>query len=47
MITQKFVALLERVYEGIEFRRVNDAFDGIIEQANANYEKDEMMNDFE
>ena len=31
MITQKFVSLIEKVYEGIEFRHVNDAFDYIIE----------------
>lgn len=47
MITHKFVGLLEKVYEGIEFRRVNDAFDCIIEEANLNYEKEEMENEFE
>jgi hypothetical protein len=47
MITHKFVGLLEKVYEGIEFRRVNDAFDCIIEEANINYEKEEMENEFE
>lgn len=39
MITQKFVSLIEKVYEGIEFRHVNDAFDYIIEEANDNFEK--------
>ena len=47
MITQKFVGLLEKVYEGIEFRRVNDAFDNIIEEANLNYYREELENDFE
>jgi hypothetical protein len=39
MITQKFVGLIEKVYEGIEFRHVNDAFDSIIEEANVNFER--------
>jgi len=30
MITHKFVGILEKVYEAIEFRHVNDAFDEII-----------------
>ena len=30
MITQKFVVILEKVYDAVEFRNVNDAFDYII-----------------
>jgi hypothetical protein len=30
MITQKFVGILEKVYESVEFRHVNDSFDAII-----------------
>ena len=47
MITQKFVTLIEKVYEAIEFRHVNDAFDCIIEEANANFEREEgLLQDF-
>lgn len=47
MITQKFVTLIEKVYEGIEFMHVNDAFDCIIEEANLNFEKEEgIQEDF-
>jgi hypothetical protein len=43
MITQKFVTILEKVYDAVEFRNVNDAFDFIIEEANNNYERDELQ----
>jgi len=34
MITHKFVSILEKVFEEINFRHINDAFDGMIAQAN-------------
>jgi hypothetical protein len=31
MITQKFINMLEKVWESIEYRHMNDAFDGLID----------------
>lgn len=41
IITQKFVNMIEKVWESIEYRHLNDAFDGLIDEANRNYEKEE------
>jgi hypothetical protein len=41
IITQKFVNMIEKVWESIEYRHLNDAFDGFIDEANRNYEKEE------
>jgi hypothetical protein len=40
IITQKFVNMIEKVWESIEYRHLNDAFDGLIDEANRNYEKE-------
>ena len=34
MITQKFVSMIERVYESVETRNLNDGFDAMIDEAN-------------
>ena len=39
MVAQKFMAHIEKVYDALEFRNVNDAFDEIVEEANINYER--------
>jgi len=39
IITQKFVNMIEKVCEQIEYRHMNDAFDSVIDEANRNYEK--------
>lgn len=31
---------MEKVWESIEYRHLNDAFDGLIDEANRNYEED-------
>ena len=36
MITQKFLNMIEKVYESIEYRHLNDAFDVLIDEANEN-----------
>lgn len=47
MITQKFVTILEKIYDAVEFRNVNDAFDFIINEANENYDREEeLLRDF-
>ena len=33
--------MIEKVWESIEYRHLNDAFDGLIDEANRNYEKEE------
>ena len=45
IITQKFVNMIEKVWESIEYRHLNDAFDGLIDEANRNYEKEEEYED--
>lgn len=42
MITQKFINMIEKVWESIEYRHMNDAFDGLIDEANRNYEREEQ-----
>lgn len=42
MITQKFLNMIEKVYESIEYRHLNDAFDALIDEANENYEREEV-----
>ena len=42
MIAQKFFGHIEKVYDAVEFRNVNDAFDEIVEEANINYEREEL-----
>jgi hypothetical protein len=32
--------MIEKVWEEIEYRHLNDAFDGLIDEANRNYEKE-------
>lgn len=39
MITQKFVSMIERVYESVETRHLNDGFDAMIDEANENFER--------
>lgn len=39
IITQKFVNIVEKVWDAIEYRHMNEAFDGLIDEANQNYEK--------
>lgn len=41
MITQKFLIMMEKVWESVEYKHLNDAFDGLIDAANENYEKQE------
>lgn len=41
MITQKFINMIEKVWESIEYRHMNDAFDGLIDEANKNYEQED------
>jgi hypothetical protein len=38
MITQKFLIMMEKVWESVEYRHLNDAFDALIDAANENYE---------
>jgi len=45
IITQKFVNMIEKVWESIEYRHLNDAFDGLIDEANRNYEQQEEYED--
>lgn len=42
MITQKFLNMIEKVYESIEYRHLNDAFDALIDEANENFEREEV-----
>ena len=42
MITQKFVSMIERVYESVETRNLNDGFDAMIDEANENFEREEV-----
>lgn len=36
MITKKFISDVEKVLDEVEYRHLNDAFDAIIDEANAN-----------
>ena len=37
MITQKFLIMMEKVWESVEYKHLNDAFDSLIDAANENY----------
>jgi hypothetical protein len=41
MITQKFIGIIEKVFENIQYRHYNDAFDALIEEANENFEREQ------
>ena len=41
MITQKFINMIEKVFESVEYRHLNDSFDALIDQANENFEMEE------
>lgn len=41
MITQKFINMIEKVFESVEYRHLNDSFDALIDQANENFEQEE------
>lgn len=41
MITQKFLIMMEKVWQSVEYKHLNDAFDGLIDAANENYERQE------
>jgi hypothetical protein len=41
MITQKFLIMMEKVWESVEYKHLNDAFDSLIDAANENYERQE------
>lgn len=43
MITQKFLIMMEKVWESVEYKHLNDAFDALIDAANENYEKQEGL----
>ena len=45
MITQKFLNLIDKVFESVEYRQMNDAYDALIDEANENFEKEEMFID--
>lgn len=45
MITQKFLIMMEKVWESVEYKHLNDAFDGLIDAANENYESQEGLLD--
>lgn len=42
MITQKFLNMIEKVWDNIQYRHYNDAFDALIEEANENFEREEV-----
>lgn len=39
MITQKFINMIEKVFESVEYRHLNDSFDALIDQANYVFEQ--------
>jgi hypothetical protein len=43
MITQKFLIMMEKVWESVEYKHLNDAFDALIDAANENYERQEGL----
>ena len=45
MITQKFLNLIDKVFESVEYRQMNDAYDALIDEANENYEMEERFID--
>ena len=45
MITQKFLNLIDKVFESVEYRQMNDAYDALIDEANENFEREEMFID--
>ena len=47
MITQKFLIMMEKVWESVEYKHLNDAFDALIDAANENYERQEGLLDEE
>jgi len=42
MITHKFVSILEKVFDEVNFRHMNDALDGMIAEANERSYYDEQ-----
>lgn len=45
MITQKFLNIVDKVFEMVEYRLMNDAYDALIDEANDNFERDELLAD--
>jgi hypothetical protein len=41
MITQKFIDMTNKVLNEVEYRHINEAFDCLIDTANADYEREE------
>ena len=41
MITLKFINMIEKVFESVEYRHYNDSFDAIIDKANDAFEEEE------
>ena len=37
--------MIDKVFESVEYRQLNDAYDALIDEANENYEREEILGD--